>query len=137
MLYRRLPQEIIHNQLPIFLWGMAIFVSSSIPSDQLPPLAVFGFDKLVHFAIFLVFCWLSHRALRLQESFRFLQSHSLKASIAITVVYGILDELHQSFVPGRNSSAYDVIADAIGAVLYGGAYWVLVSRSAGTGKNGT
>jgi len=129
------PQSIIRNQLPVVLWATAIFVSSSIPSDRLPPLAVFGFDKLVHFAIFLIFCWLSHRALRLQESSAFLRSYSLSLSIALTVAYGILDEIHQSYVPGRDSNVYDVGADAIGALLYGLFYWTWTSRARISGRN--
>jgi len=35
----------------------------------------------------------------------------------LCVVWGVLDELHQSFVPGRTPSAVDVGYDAIGALL--------------------
>jgi VanZ family protein len=37
--------------------------------------------------------------------------------VLITVLYGISDEFHQSFVPGRDSAAIDVMFDAIGAML--------------------
>ena len=37
---------------------------------------------------------------------------------ALTVIlWGISDEFHQSFVPGRDSSALDVVADAVGVIL--------------------
>jgi VanZ family protein len=36
-------------------------------------------------------------------------------AIAITVGYGVLDEFHQSFVPGRSSDVADLYADAAGA----------------------
>jgi VanZ family protein len=37
---------------------------------------------------------------------------------ALTVVlWGVSDEFHQSFVPGRNASALDVVADTCGFVL--------------------
>ena len=35
----------------------------------------------------------------------------------ITVLYGISDEFHQSFVAGRDSELKDVLSDAVGAVL--------------------
>lgn len=38
-------------------------------------------------------------------------------AVLFCLVYGILDEFHQSFVPGRTASAYDVLADVIGAIL--------------------
>jgi VanZ like family len=37
--------------------------------------------------------------------------------VAIGVLYGIADELHQYFVPGRNASLLDVIADGLGSML--------------------
>ena len=35
----------------------------------------------------------------------------------LTVLYGISDELHQSFVPTRDSSVIDVLSDSVGALL--------------------
>ena len=39
------------------------------------------------------------------------------AHIAATVLYGVVDELHQATVPGRDASSLDLLADALGAVL--------------------
>ena len=41
----------------------------------------------------------------------------LLLAIAIAGIYGVLDEVHQRFVPGRMPDALDVLADLIGAVL--------------------
>ena len=38
-------------------------------------------------------------------------------SIIVSIIYAILDELHQYFVPGRFSSFGDVITDTAGIVL--------------------
>jgi VanZ family protein len=38
-------------------------------------------------------------------------------AVAGTLLYGILDEVHQSHVPNRVASVSDVLADAVGAVL--------------------
>lgn len=35
----------------------------------------------------------------------------------MATVYGITDEWHQSYVPGRNSDPLDVVANFIGALL--------------------
>ena len=37
--------------------------------------------------------------------------------LLLAVGYGLLDELHQSYVPGRDASLYDVLADVSGAAL--------------------
>jgi len=38
-------------------------------------------------------------------------------AVIIAVLYGLTDEWHQSFVPGRTATAEDLLADAAGAVL--------------------
>ena len=39
------------------------------------------------------------------------------AAIGLATLYGVSDEVHQMFVPGRTSDRYDVLADAIGATI--------------------
>lgn len=39
------------------------------------------------------------------------------ASVALSIAYGVVDEIHQSFVRGRTCSVVDVVSDALGAVL--------------------
>ncbi|MGH2562549.1 MAG: VanZ family protein [Thermomicrobiales bacterium] len=46
-------------------------------------------------------------------------SFATRAAIAfvVAVLYGVSDEIHQSFVPGRDPSAFDVGIDALGAAV--------------------
>jgi VanZ family protein len=44
-------------------------------------------------------------------------------AVAMTTAYGVSDEWHQSFVPGRDADPLDVRADAIGAVLGTAGCW--------------
>lgn len=39
----------------------------------------------------------------------------LLAAFALALGYAIVDEVHQGFVPGRRSSPFDVLTDAVGA----------------------
>lgn len=48
-------------------------------------------------------------------------------SIALAAGYGVVDELHQSFVPGRTASMADALADLVGAI--GGTLIVLGAYS--------
>ena len=41
----------------------------------------------------------------------------LGTALAFSVVYGAIDEVHQSFVPGRDASVKDFLVDAAAAVL--------------------
>lgn len=47
------------------------------------------------------------------------------STIFVALVYGILDELHQSNVDGRTSEVVDVVADVFGAVLVV-VFWFLI-----------
>ena len=47
-------------------------------------------------------------------------------TIALTATYGLLDEYHQSYVPGRDASLADSLADITGAVLGAGLLYLLV-----------
>jgi VanZ family protein len=56
-------------------------------------------------------------------------------SLLITTAYGLSDELHQTFVPGRSADIYDVAADAAGGLIALGAcalWGILPLRSAAT-----
>jgi len=39
------------------------------------------------------------------------------AAVLLATLYGVSDEAHQSFVPGRTPDRFDVLADCVGAAL--------------------
>ena len=39
------------------------------------------------------------------------------AAVLVATLYGISDEAHQAFVPGRYPDRFDVLADCVGATL--------------------
>jgi VanZ family protein len=45
----------------------------------------------------------------------------------IATTFGVSDEIHQSFVPGRSAELLDAVADFVGASL-GATTWALVRR---------
>jgi VanZ family protein len=52
-------------------------------------------------------------------------------AFGLTVLYGVSDELHQAFVPGRSASERDLAMDALGAVL--GLAFALLAQQALSG----
>lgn len=71
---------------------------------------------------------------RLLNDFKFLSlRYVIAGSLALAIGYGFLDEFHQSFVPGRDSSLIDVGFDTLGAFI--GLGLVLLWRKA-TGRTG-
>ncbi len=56
----------------------------------------------------------------------------LATGLVIAVAYGASDEWHQSFVPGRDASFRDLLADAAGALLAAavvGTFWRMMERT--------
>jgi VanZ family protein len=102
-------------RLPAILIAASIWLLSS--QSTLPQIkGIFGFDKFQHLFAYMVLAgtiglWPS---LKQWKTRRVL---TLLAVIGITSAYGVIDEIHQSFVPGRNCNVWDWLADTIGAVL--------------------
>jgi len=120
--------------LPVAVWMIVIFISSSIPQDDFPHLEFWGWAKLVHLIYYGVLCLLCQRALGAQTRFPVLARHSYLLGVLFAVVYGISDEYHQLSTPGRHGQMTDVLIDGFGALLcLGGlrAYRALRLRTAG------
>jgi VanZ family protein len=94
----------------------AIFAASSIPTLPTPADA----DKTAHAVVYGVLATVTVRALARGTLARVTTSVML-ASIAIAALYGVSDEIHQIFVPGRSPEVLDVVADVTGAVVAAGA----------------
>lgn len=65
------------------------------------------------------------RALWHQEHIKLFNKYSGLAALFFTVFYGLVDEFHQKFIPGRTSDINDVIADTVGGLLYLLVFWFL------------
>jgi VanZ family protein len=98
---------------------VAIFIVSAQPEAPLP--SGVG-DKQGHISAYTGLAVLTVRALagRLPTP---VTVGTAVSTLAITIGYGVGDELHQSFVPGRMADPEDVYADAIGALLGLGGCW--------------
>lgn len=93
-----------------FLYCGLIFFLSHQPGNPNLVLPFQHFDKVVHFIEYMVFAVFLSRAL-MYSGFR----KTAGIVLASAIFYGITDEIHQSFVPLRNSDWRDLIADSAGA----------------------
>ncbi len=86
------------------LYMALIFFLSSLPGSAagIPP----PWDKLAHALEYGGLGFLLGRGL----------GRPLPAAV-LAVLYGLSDELHQRYVPGREASAGDLLADAVGALI--------------------
>lgn len=95
--------------LPPLLWAIVIFILSSIPQIKVSQFLIWDFiaKKTAHLIEYAVLFALIFRAS---------QGKWVK-SFFLTMIYAASDEYHQSFVPGRTSSIFDLGFDLSGASI--------------------
>jgi len=121
---------------PLVLWILFISFAStnqfsaSNTSEILRPLLLWFFPNLSesrlaavhfitrkagHFSEYAVLAFLARRAF-ITSSRAFLQRYWFQLGLLLVVIYGLLDEFHQSFVPSRTASIYDSAIDVAGGL---------------------
>lgn len=98
--------------LPAVLYASLIFYISSIPSSKIPPFVIDM--SIIHIPEYFILSYLIFRALSKEKITGW---HAFALAILISTLYGITDEAHQVFVPGRYFSIFDMIFNFIGSSL--------------------
>lgn len=94
---------------------LIIYLSSQSTGGKswlVPPM-----DKVVHFAVYGIFSilltlWIPYRA---WEKFPWISAFAV---LGIVAIFGLSDEIHQSFVPYRDASMWDLLADISGGLTF-------------------
>ena len=105
--------------VPVALYAGVIFYLSaqSHPEEQLPSFLIEDVsDKVLHGVEYGILALLCYRAFRWAAGSAVAQQAVALAIVAASV-YGVTDEVHQFFVPFRESSWQDWLADTIGAAI--------------------
>ena len=131
----RFPRFVSHY-LPLSAWLVFIFFASSdnfnagntsriigplilwlFPSTSPETLAIVhsSVRKLAHFTEYAILGFLAARAFRTSPH-PAINRRWFLICIALVVVYALLDEYHQSFVPSRTASIHDSVIDMAGGL---------------------
>ena len=105
---------------PVIAYMAALFYVQSLSSVPSPPGNLT--DKHEHFFFYGILAALALRALAKGE-WRAITLRTVVSAIAISSLYGVSDEFHQRFVPGRSYEILDMAADAIGSASAAGLLW--------------
>ena len=111
--------QVLWYWVPVALYaGMIFYLSSqSHPDDDLPSFLFEEIsDKVLHAVEYGILSLLCYRAFRWAAGPAVAQQ-AVVLAIVTASLYGITDEVHQSFVPLRDSSWLDWLADTIGASI--------------------
>ena len=109
----------LKHWLPAIIWAGFIFYLSSLQGVSLPAFPYY--DKIAHLSLYLVLGYFVMMAIVKAHDVR--TGTALIVCMIIVTVYGLSDELHQTFVPTRTAEVFDVLSDifggALGALIYG------------------
>ncbi len=107
--------KILKCWFPLLFWVFLIFGLSSIPNIspdriKLPS----GSDKIIHYFEYSILALLFYRGLVYDRW----NTGNLIAVVVVIAAAGVAltDEFYQSFVPGRDSSFLDLVADFSGVI---------------------
>ncbi|HXV69116.1 MAG TPA: VanZ family protein [Nitrospira sp.] len=97
--------------------GLIFYLSAqSHPDEDLPSFIDLFSDKVLHAAEYAVLGGLCYRAFRWGTTDAW-RGRAVPLAILLAALYGVSDELHQWFVPFRDASWLDWLADAVGATI--------------------
>ncbi|MGH7217398.1 MAG: VanZ family protein [Nitrospiraceae bacterium] len=111
--------QVLWYWVPVALYAGFIFFMSaqSHPEEQLPSFLLKDVsDKVLHAVEYAVLGVLCYRGFRWGVNGQ-VASRALLFAIVTASLYGMTDEAHQLFVPFRESSWQDWLADTIGAAI--------------------
>jgi VanZ family protein len=103
--------------LPVLAWMAFLWACSS--SDGGPARGLLRFPFAGNFAHALAFGLLALLAIpcvRRDGSWSVLEPLQRASVLGFCLLYAFVDETHQSFVDGRNASAFDLVTDGVGAL---------------------
>jgi VanZ family protein len=116
--------------LPVIAYMAMLFWLSSRSTLPTPPDGVSYYH--LHFAAYAGLAALTARARA--RGFRDVSWEAVLGAVIISILYGVSDEYHQLFVPGRTFDVLDMVADALGAVSGAGVAgaWSIIRRRSET-----
>ena len=97
------------------LWALLILVLTLTPSSSLPDTSLFSYDKIGHIVIFLVLSYLFTSGLNANKPSKL--KANILTSISLTMIYGIIIEVSQAFIPERGMEFLDLVANCSGSIL--------------------
>lgn len=92
-----------------FIAACSFYFSSKSQLQYMP--TFWSADKIVHFFCYAGFSFWISFACNIRKA------NQVWIPVFIIAVWGITDEIHQSFVPYRSPSVYDWLADTTGAAI--------------------
>ncbi len=111
--------RILSACLPPIIWaGLIFFLSaqSTLPGASYP-LLDYVFKQGAHVFVYAVLHFLIWRAVKITTLPPHNKTKLLVIPILLATMYALTDELHQSFIPGREATLVDIGFDLVGIAI--------------------
>jgi len=99
----------------LIVYSMVIFIFSSRPEVGVAQL-FYGQDKVMHFVIYGIHTFLC--LLTLCDKILLLKFIQYFLALILSVSYGIFNEIYQYFIPEREFSLGDILANSLGIITF-------------------
>ena len=99
----------------LIIYSVLIFIFSSQPEVGVEQY-FYGQDKVIHFLTYGIYAFLCLAAL--SDKILLLKLFHYFLALAFSVLYGIFNEIYQYFIPEREFSFGDILANSLGVVTF-------------------
>ncbi len=86
-----------------------ILIATLTPGKDIAKVEIHNLDKIVHFSIFFF--------LSVNICYKYVNHKRLTEILVWSILFGLLTEVAQQYVPGRDMSLFDGIADCLGIII--------------------
>lgn len=117
-----------YYHFPAIIYAVVVFLLSSVPGMNIPEYKFLVSDKIMHFmeyALFAILIFRSFSQLFHKQKFHYV----IVVSSFFLILFALLDEYYQKYIPGRESDVADVILDVLGASLILFLLWMRKHRN--------
>ena len=114
--------------VPAVLWLLIILWVTLTPGEELPKTPdIIGFDKLIHLGIFLVLTFLWNRVGN-EKGTKTKKEIFITNYLVFGILFAILVEYLQQYIPGRSYDYGDMIANITGGTIGTFCFYILHRR---------
>jgi len=100
------------------LWLVIVAAALLTPGNNLPKVPLFPYaDKLIHFGVFAILTFLWSRVGTIDQQGSLCWRKLLTNLLVFTIIFPILVEYLQMYVPNRSFEIEDIIANLIGGII--------------------
>jgi VanZ family protein len=116
--------------LPTIIWATFVLFLTLLPGKEMPDIQfslseLLKFDKVAHFFVFAVLVCLMAIGFTKQNTYSNIHFKPVRHALLGSILYGVIIEIIQAYIPDRNFEINDLIANTFGSGLGVGLFYLI------------